>query len=311
MSAYYDLSPEGLAEERAIARRAALAEGVDWRINGDDDRFRGKDWLSDAAYTGDLETVVQAFSSGYDWGINDRTSGEQTTILVAAVRGCQVEVVEWLLAHGADPDAGVEGDWKGCPLHICGSRDAYRGKPPGSFLRIAAMLIAAGANVNARRGVLGGQPNAGGDTVLHCATQDGGVSFMRLLLKMGADIHARAGADYLSPLEIAYRSESEYWALPDRMKYRACRVFLEAVCRAGSWKAYVLAPRKELLALRVLCKHGRARTSHPILGRLFPWSPPPRDERAPTRRLRAMDGGPVPKEIFWHVVGFWRSARDY
>ena len=23
-----------------------------------------------------------------------------------------------------------------------------------------------------------------------------------------------------------------------------------------------------------------------------------------------MDGGPVPKEIFWHVVGFWRSSRD-
>ena len=135
---------------------------------------------------------------------------------------------------------------------------------------------------------------------------------MRLLLKMGVDIHVRAGADYLSPLEIAYRSESEYshGALPDRMKYRACRVFLETVCRAGSWKAYVLAPRKELLALRVLCEHGRARTAHPILGRLFPWNPPPSDERAPKRRLRAMDGGPVPKEIFWHVIGYWRSERE-
>ena len=262
MSAYYDLSREEVAEERAIARRAALAEGVDWRIHGDDDRFRAKDWLSDAAYSGDLEVVTQAFTSGYDWGINDRTSGEQSTILMAAVRGAQVEVVEWLLAHGADPDAGVEGDWKGCPLHICGSRDSDRGKPPGSFLRIAAMLIAAGANVNARRGVLGGQPNAGGDTVLHCATQDGGVSFMKLLLKMGADIHARAGADYLSPLQIAFCSEVEYsHILPDRMKYRACRVFLEDVLRAGSWKAYVLAPRKELLALRVLCERGRARTA--------------------------------------------------
>ena len=134
---------------------------------------------------------------------------------------------------------------------------------------------------------------------------------MKLLLKMGADIHARAGADYLSPLQIAFCSEVEYsHILPDRMKYRACRALLEDVLRAGSWKAYVLAPRKELLALRVLCEHGRARTSHPILGRLFPWHPPPRDERAPKRRFRAMDGGPVPKEIFWHVVGFWRSSRE-
>ena len=59
----YELGPEG----RAIARRAALSEGVDWRI-GDDDRFLGKDWLSDAALSGDLETVVQAFSGGYEPG---------------------------------------------------------------------------------------------------------------------------------------------------------------------------------------------------------------------------------------------------
>ena len=75
------------SERRAILRRAALAEGVDWRI-GNDDRFLGKDWLSDAALSGDLETVVQAFSGGYDWDINDRTSGEQGTVLLNAIRGC-------------------------------------------------------------------------------------------------------------------------------------------------------------------------------------------------------------------------------
>ena len=312
----YSLGPE----RRANLRRAALADGVDWRI-GDDDRFLGKDWLSDAALSGDLETVVQAFSGGYDWDINDRTSGEQGTVLLNAIRGCHrhtrcVDIVEWLLAHGADPNAGSDGHCRTCPLHLCGKAGARA----GDFLRIATMLIEAGADVNARRGVFSewaGRPNAGGHTVLHCAAKDGGVEFIRLLLKMGADIHARAGVDYMSPLEIAYTEESRSQGLPDnylanyRASYRASRALLEDVFRAGSWKSYVLVPRKELLALRVLCEQGRARTAHPILGRLFPWSrPPPRDERAPKPRLRAMDGGPVPKEIFWHVVGFWRSSRD-
>ena len=313
----YELGPEG----RAIARRAALAEGVDWRI-GDDDRFLGKDWLSDAALSGDLETVVQAFSGGYDWDINDRTSGEQGTVLLNAVRGSHahtrcVDIVEWLLAHGADPDAGYDSHCRTCPLHLCGEA----GERAGDRLRIATMLIEAGADVNARRGVfsedreraqLFGLPNAGGQTVLHCAAKDGGVDFIRLLLKMGAGLYALTGVNQDSALDIAYYVEARSQGLPDnyRASYRASRALLEDVLRAGSWKAYVLAPRKQLLALRVLCEHGRARTSHPILGRLFPWHPPPSDERAPKRRLRAMDGGPVPKEIFWHVVGFWRSSRE-
>ena len=320
MSAYYHLSRERQAEARAAARRAALAEGVDWRINGDDDRFIGKNWLSDAAFSGDLAAVVEAFSGGYDWDINDRTSGEQGTVLLNAIRGCHrhtrcVEVVEWLLAHGADPNAGSDGHCRTCPLHICGRA----GDRAGDFLRIATMLIEAGADVNARRGVFSderarsrllGRPNAGGHTVLHCAAQNGAASYIRLLLKWGADINARMGVNHSSALEMAATpwaprdSRSEY-----ESRYSECRTLLEDVTRAGSWKSYVLSPRKELLALRVLCEHGRARTSHPILGRLFPWSPPPSDERAPKRRLRAVDGGPVPKEIFWHIVGYWRS-RD-
>ena len=311
MSAYYHLSPERQAEERAIARRAALAEGLDWRINSEDDRFNGKNWLSDAAGSGDLETVIEAFSGGYDWGINDRTRSriyERSTILLSAVRGRQVEVVEWLLAHGADPNAGSR--WT-CPLHLSGDWPER--------LRIATMLLEAGADVNARRGVFSeerersqrfGLPNAGGHTVLHCAAEDGHVSYIRLMLKWGADIHARMGVDHLSVLQKA--ATPDWTSTPHR--WEACRALLEDVLRAGSWKAYVLAPRKELLALRVLCEHGRGWTAHPILGRLFPWNPPGAFASgwpgAPKPKLRAMDGGPVPKEIFWHVVGYWRSSRD-
>ena len=142
--------------------------------------------------------------------------------------------------------------------------------------------------------------------------------YIHLLLKWGADIHALSGVSHLSVLELAatphfvqsMEASDPYFYAASSSRYQASRTLLEDVLRAGSWKSYVLSPRKELLALRVLCEHGRARTTHPILGRLFPWNPPPSDERTPKRRLRAMDGGPVPKEIFWHVIGYWRSERE-
>ena len=64
MSAY---DPHG-TEARAIARRAAAAAGVDWRVQCDD-QFIEKNYLSDAAFSGDLATVVQAFSRAGTTGI--------------------------------------------------------------------------------------------------------------------------------------------------------------------------------------------------------------------------------------------------
>ena len=316
MSAY---DPHG-TEARAIARRAAAAAGVDWRVQCDD-QFIEKNYLSDAAFSGDLATVVQAFSSGHDWDINDRTcyGNQHATILMAAVRNCQNEVVAWLLAHGADPDAGYGyGTVSHCPLHETASAGATTAD---AFLRCKTMLLEAGADVNARQGLWEADHlNCWDDglTPLQCAAKSGNMRYIHLLLTWGADIHALSGVSHLSVLELAatpqfvqsMEASDPYFYAASSSRYQASRTLLEDVLRAGSWKSYALAPRKELLALRVLCEHGRARTAHPILGRLFPWSPPPSDKRAPKRRLRAMDGGPVPKEIFWHIIGYWRSERE-
>jgi hypothetical protein len=61
---------------------------------------------------------------------------------------------------------------------------------------------------------------------------------------------------------------------------------------AGGWKPYSNAPRVELVQLRDLCERDRA-TPPPdsILERLF-------------------DVAALPKEVFWHVISFWRSSRD-
>ena len=57
-------------------------------------------------------------------------------------------------------------------------------------------------------------------------------------------------------------------------------------------------PHVELARLRLLCARGRATPlADPALARLF--------FGAPDESMRA-----IPKEVFWHVLAYWRSSRD-
>ena len=74
---------------------------------------------------------------------------------------------------------------------------------------------------------------------------------------------------------------------------------------AGSWKAYARLPRVELVRLRSLCARGRA-TPPPELERLFDCP-----SSATTKKHKAARAArPLPKEVFWHVLSFWRTSRD-
>ena len=74
---------------------------------------------------------------------------------------------------------------------------------------------------------------------------------------------------------------------------------------AGSWKAYARQPRVELVRLRSLCARGRA-TPPPELERLFD-CPSSATTKTPKAARAAR---PLPKEVFWLVLSFWRSSRD-
>ena len=80
-------------------------------------------------------------------------------------------------------------------------------------------------------------------------------------------------------------------------------VRLLAECRAaGSWRRYVLEPRRRLLSLRVLCERGRARPLGVGSGVGLP----------PLRlgiRARLFSGS-FPRELLWAVLSFWRTDRD-
>ena len=69
---------------------------------------------------------------------------------------------------------------------------------------------------------------------------------------------------------------------------------LTAVRAAGSWKRYANAPRIDVIVLQRLCAAGRA-SPPPALARLFPTS-----TKSP----------PLPKEMVWLILKFWRTDRD-
>lgn len=80
-----------------------------------------------------------------------------------------------LLNKGANADAPSTNAMRNSALHAAAA---------GRSLSVAKVLIAAGADVNARQ--------SGGWTPLHSAAQNGDVEFARLLTEAGADVSARA-----------------------------------------------------------------------------------------------------------------------
>lgn len=84
-------------------------------------------------------------------------------------------LVEFLLAHGANPNLASNNSQHVAPLNSAAA---------GRHLDIARVLIAHGADVNARQ--------TGGFAPLHNAAQNGQLAMIELLIANGADINARA-----------------------------------------------------------------------------------------------------------------------
>ena len=147
---------------------------------------------------------------------------------------------------------------------------------------------------------------------------------MNVLLDGGADIHALMDGIIfrhhgLALAKVALRRgrlwdfESGVWkgivdgyydtALATNPK--TVKDFIREFKSAGSWKAYARQPRVELVRLRSLCARGRA-TPPPELERLFDCPSSATTEKPKAARAAR----PLPNEVFWHVLSFWRSSRD-
>ncbi|MFH1476796.1 MAG: ankyrin repeat domain-containing protein [Verrucomicrobiota bacterium] len=121
--------------------------------------------------------------------INQRDAQNGMTPLHWAVMGNQTNIAEYLLAHGADVNAGDR--YGMTPLHKAA---AFDGKD------MAALLLAHGANLDAlgtKYGVIQVMP-------LHLAAEAGFADVIQVLLDHGADINARTeGQNRVTPLHMA------------------------------------------------------------------------------------------------------------
>ena len=162
------------------------------------------------------------------------------------------------------------------------------------------LLVKHGAAVNARSTTGGVTP------LLMAAAMAGYVSLgvVRELLAAGADLDLvdsggdNAEAIVHGKLDNDVANDCGIPAFPELCRrtgaVEAFQALLADVRAAGSWKRYVAAPRKHLIVLRCLCAAGRA-SPPPALAHLFPTS-----TKSP----------PLPKEMVWLILKFWRSDRD-
>ena len=270
-----------MADEMRNVERQVEADGNVFDVNAMDIHdARGRSFLAqvqhDHAAGGDLDALVYLSLYGKGRVRIDDARHFETRLYYAVLHGW-CSAVNWLVEQGAD-------------VHVC--RPGSRRTPLRTAVlydqrAAAVLLLDAGARVDER--------DERGQTALHEAAVFGRLAICKLLLSRGASLDARDNCGR-NPEAVARRHGKTPAA-----------DLLAAVRAAGSLRAYVATPRVQLLVLRILCEKDRASSPDTFLARrLFPCET---ERRAPLRSSRYARAA-LPKEIFWHIVQFWRSDRD-
>ena len=238
-----------------------------------------------AIRSGDCQVVRQWLESagpGSD-DLNERfTVLHQTCRLVTHLlqndrknRSDRTELLKLLVAHGCD--VRKTNGYGFTALHSC--------KSVGE----AAVCINSGADPDALS-----DPRRLSPLMMAVTFREYHPDVVRLLLRSGADPF----------IEDEYGQDAEAIAT-SRKRFRS-RDLIRDVKRAGGWKRYAKEPRIALVRLRSLCARGRATPpADPVLVRLFgaPASPT-------TKPAHVANRHPLPNEVVWHVLAYWRSSRD-
>ena len=290
--------PADVAYKASRAQSHAIAEYLGAGGSADDTNAEGIPLLH----------LVLSASRRYGLVIGDRLEGAVRAVL-----------------DGGPRDVDVR--WRGrTPLHAAVGSTLGSTHVPSTFLgkqlNIIAMLVEAGADVNAgsatyryRSEVLGSD----GRTPLMVAAE-GGVGYgmsrtyaiIRLLLTLGAriDICDDYGGTVDSILAVhpllKYYDDEEFW-YQKRDHRKAMTLVADVRSAGGTWARYIHEPRVRLDVLRQLCCRGRATPqTYFFLG--LPWT----HMRARRRRqnLVACLFTELPADVFRHAIGFWRSDHD-
>ena len=178
----------------------------------------------------------------------------------------RIDVVRWLLDHGADADAKSQMDDLSTPILLA----AVNG-----YLEVVRMLLEHGVDINAA--------SKRGHTSLRQATCFGHVEIVRLLLQHGADTDAR-DQDHSTPLhvassptelEVARRTLVYNPELESRRELEAARLLLEhdaevdAKNKTGRTPLHLASLDGYTEAVRLLLDHG----ANPDAKNTWGWTP--------------------------------------
>jgi len=159
---------------------------------------RGQSALSWAIVYGRVRLIHLLIEHGADIHTAAAEGVFGGTYLMDAVRAGQAAAVEALLGHAAPVDAVDE---QGRTALQCLCFAAFGGgKRQGERLRIARLLLDAGASVDTG--------DRFGRTPLLQAAQNGDGELVALLLERGADPHARSGDGHFTPLSEARQGQN-------------------------------------------------------------------------------------------------------
>ena len=126
----------------------------------------------EASAAGQLPRVAELLTAD-PAAVNTHAPDGFTALGLAAFFG-HPALVDWLLAHGAEPNIGSNNAMRVRPLH-----SAAANRDPATAHAMSAALLSAGAEVD--------PVQEGGFTPLHAAALSGKIDLVRLLLAHGAD----------------------------------------------------------------------------------------------------------------------------
>ena len=177
-------------------------------VSGCTRQVMDKNMIFEAIELEDTVRIQQYLDSGADINVKkDYDSAppielKAATPLALAMAIDNIEIIELLLANGADVNAKMEGDVTPLILSIF-KKDK----------RIVELLLANGADVNAKM--------EGGITLLHVAYLEGNKEIIKLLIANGADVNAKdengltpsqANMDIPTPIELLIKMAG--WVYP-------------------------------------------------------------------------------------------------
>jgi ankyrin repeat protein len=143
--------------------------------------------IFEAAAVGNLDRIKTLVAEN-EGLINSHSSDGFTALGLAAFFG-RKEVMNFLLTHGADPNAASENQMRVMPLH-----SAVAHRQPEIATAMVESLLLNGAEVNSAQD--------GGWTPLHQAAAHGQIEIIKLLLEHKANVNSKSD-DGTTPLQMA------------------------------------------------------------------------------------------------------------